>query len=222
MKTSNYILFIVVASFLFASCGSLSISQKRYSRGLNIDWFSAKGDKKTQAATTIKVKKTPSKKQDEAPVKAEEAIAENQAPVETQAEIIVAVPDQVSVETVKAETVEVPKQRPAKKIAKQLKAMNKIRQEMVAGKLSIAQSRVDKNTPDASTNDSDVALILLVILALLLPPLAVFLYFGEANGHFWLNLILWLIAIGAIFGGLAFGFAVPVIHALLVVFGIFG
>jgi uncharacterized membrane protein YqaE (UPF0057 family) len=70
------------------------------------------------------------------------------------------------------------------------------------------------------TNDSDVNLILLVILAILLPPLAVYLYFGEINIHFWINLILCLVGggVGAVIGywGLA------VIHALLVVFGIFG
>jgi uncharacterized membrane protein YqaE (UPF0057 family) len=50
--------------------------------------------------------------------------------------------------------------------------------------------------------------LLLVILALLLPPLAVYLHQGEINGTFWLNLILTLL------------FFIPgVIHALIVVLG---
>lgn len=53
--------------------------------------------------------------------------------------------------------------------------------------------------------DSDVELILLVILAILLPPLAVLLKEGELNVKFWISLILsllvfflwplWLIAV---------------------------
>jgi uncharacterized membrane protein YqaE (UPF0057 family) len=50
--------------------------------------------------------------------------------------------------------------------------------------------------------------ILLVILALLLPPLAVYLHQGEINTKFWISLILTLL------------FFVPgVIYALIVVLG---
>ncbi len=77
-------------------------------------------------------------------------------------------------------------------------------------------------TTDQS-NHSDVNLLLLVILALLLPPLAVFLYFGEPNIHFWINLILWIVGGGLILGGgFLYGIGFAVIHALLVVFGVFG
>jgi uncharacterized membrane protein YqaE (UPF0057 family) len=63
-------------------------------------------------------------------------------------------------------------------------------------------------------------LILLVILALLLPPLAVYLYFGEINVHFWINLILCLVGGGV---GVVVGYwGLAIIHALLVVFGVFG
>ena len=50
--------------------------------------------------------------------------------------------------------------------------------------------------------------VLLVILAILLPPLAVYLHQGEINGKFWLSLLLTLL------------FWLPgVIYALLVIFG---
>lgn len=56
--------------------------------------------------------------------------------------------------------------------------------------------------------ESDEMTILLVILAILLPPLAVFLYEGEATVRFWLSLILTLL------------FWIPgVIYALLVILG---
>lgn len=64
-------------------------------------------------------------------------------------------------------------------------------------------------------DDGDVELLLLVILAILLPPLAVFLKEGELNVKFWISLILsllvfllwplWLIAVA---------------YALLVVFDV--
>jgi uncharacterized membrane protein YqaE (UPF0057 family) len=55
--------------------------------------------------------------------------------------------------------------------------------------------------------DTDTSMVLLVILAILLPPLAVYLKEGEINSRFWLSLILTLL------------FWVPgVIYALLVVF----
>jgi uncharacterized membrane protein YqaE (UPF0057 family) len=64
-------------------------------------------------------------------------------------------------------------------------------------------------------DDGDVTLLLLVILAILLPPLAVFLKEGELNVKFWISLVLtllvfllwplWLIAVA---------------YALLVVFDV--
>jgi uncharacterized membrane protein YqaE (UPF0057 family) len=64
-------------------------------------------------------------------------------------------------------------------------------------------------------SDDDARLILLVILAILLPPLAVFLKEEELNYKFVLSLLLCLLAI--------FAFAlwiIPVLYALLVVFDV--
>jgi uncharacterized membrane protein YqaE (UPF0057 family) len=71
-------------------------------------------------------------------------------------------------------------------------------------KKEIKQFKADKkNNAAPSTNT-----LLLVILALLLPPLAVYLHQGEINGKFWLSLILTLL------------FFIPgVIYALIVVLG---
>jgi uncharacterized membrane protein YqaE (UPF0057 family) len=60
-----------------------------------------------------------------------------------------------------------------------------------------------KKSGDASTNT-----ILLAILAIILPPLAVYLHQGEINKKFWIDLILTLI------------FWLPgIIYALIVIFG---
>lgn len=63
--------------------------------------------------------------------------------------------------------------------------------------------KLKKSGAEASTNT-----VLLVILAILLPPLAVYLHQGEINSKFWISLLLTLL------------FFVPgVIYALLVVLG---
>lgn len=67
--------------------------------------------------------------------------------------------------------------------------------------------------------DADTNTILLVILAFLLPPLAVYLHEGEINNKFWIDLILWLL------GWIAFTWLawIPllasIIYALIVILG---
>ena len=57
-----------------------------------------------------------------------------------------------------------------------------------------------------ANKSANVEMWLLILLAILLPPLAVYLHQGEINGKFWLSIILW------------FCFIIPgVIYALLVV-----
>ncbi|MCB9224599.1 MAG: YqaE/Pmp3 family membrane protein [Crocinitomicaceae bacterium] len=66
-------------------------------------------------------------------------------------------------------------------------------------------------------------MILLVILALILPPLAVGIYEG-ITGRFWLVLILWLLGIGILAWLLPhlfyLGWILAVILALLIVLGV--
>lgn len=58
-----------------------------------------------------------------------------------------------------------------------------------------------------ATTGGDTELILLVILAIILPPLAVYLYDGSASTMFWITLILCILSGGFIFGfgGYLFG-----------------
>jgi uncharacterized membrane protein YqaE (UPF0057 family) len=66
-----------------------------------------------------------------------------------------------------------------------------------------AYTKAKKAGTEPSTNT-----VLLVILAILLPPLAVYLHEGVINGRFWLNLLLTLL------------FWLPgVIHALIIILG---
>jgi len=71
-------------------------------------------------------------------------------------------------------------------------------------KKAVKQFKADKKAGKAA--DPEVSKVLLVILAILLPPLAVYLHQGEINSKFWISLVLTLL------------FFVPgVIYALLVV-----
>ncbi len=78
------------------------------------------------------------------------------------------------------------------------------RERVKEAKNEIRKFKAEKRAgAEPSTNT-----LLLVILALLLPPLAVYLHQGEINGKFWLSLLLTLL------------FFIPgVIYALIVVLG---
>tara|TARA_B110000211_G_C13950293_1_gene495849 strand:+ start:198 stop:839 length:642 start_codon:yes stop_codon:yes gene_type:complete len=80
-----------------------------------------------------------------------------------------------------------------------------------------------KELKKSENNDIDTNTLLLLILAILLPPLAVYLMKGISN-DFWLNLILAILGWG-ILGIVAassiwFGGIVAIVHALLLLFGI--
>lgn len=70
-----------------------------------------------------------------------------------------------------------------------------------------------------SGKDTDTNTLLLVILAILLPPLAVYLHQGETNTKFWVTLLLFLLGIaGAFFFSWLLIFA-SVVYALIVILG---
>ncbi|HMU47535.1 MAG TPA: YqaE/Pmp3 family membrane protein [Chitinophagaceae bacterium] len=68
-------------------------------------------------------------------------------------------------------------------------------------------------------SDPDVNTLLLVILALLLPPLAVYLHQGEANSKFWITTLLFVLGL---IGAFAIGWYLilaSVVYALIVILG---
>lgn len=77
-----------------------------------------------------------------------------------------------------------------------------------AVKAALKEYRANKNAEnEPSTNQ-----LLMIILAILLPPLAVYLHEGEVNTKFWISLILTLLVIFSFFLWI-----IPVIYSLLVV-----
>ncbi len=82
------------------------------------------------------------------------------------------------------------------------------------------RSILQKSDESGEIGNSDLELILLVILAIIIPPLAVFLFEGVTT-RFWIDLILAILGYGIGFGVLGFGWwllgLIAVIYALLIV-----
>lgn len=80
-----------------------------------------------------------------------------------------------------------------------------------------------KELKDANSSSIDIEILILVILAIVIPPLAVYLYDGVSN-RFWLDLVLWLVGIGLLYwllgSSIAFlGGVIAIVYALLIVLG---
>ena len=92
-----------------------------------------------------------------------------------------------------------------KEVLKNFKSLSKTerKEKMSEVKKAVKEFKKNKKKGEASDNK-----LLLIILAILLPPLAVYLYEGEVNTKFWISLLLTIL------------FFLPgVIYALLVVTG---
>jgi uncharacterized membrane protein YqaE (UPF0057 family) len=87
-------------------------------------------------------------------------------------------------------------------------------------KLKAARKEIRKfKAARKAGNDVDTNTLLLVVLAILLPPLAVYLHEKETNTKFWVTLLLFLLGIaGAVFFSWLLIFA-SIVYALLVVLG---
>ena len=76
-----------------------------------------------------------------------------------------------------------------------------------------------KNLFAKKDKKDDVDDLLLIILAILIPPLAVYLYDGDTTNRFWLNLILAVIGWGSFTFIIGIGILPAIVHALLIVTG---
>jgi uncharacterized membrane protein YqaE (UPF0057 family) len=221
MKKSIQLSIVAIVAILLSSCGSLSISQKRYSRGLNIDWFSAKDDNGGKKTPKPKKEKPISTlAQNEISNKGENATLSEESIQEEPA-------NEIIVESGHDENTEIASSIQSKRKHSFLKR-NKS-SDIQTESSSDFSEKTNYKSPQTkelsqaknSRNDADADLILLIILALFIPPIAIFLYFGEIETHFWISILLVLLAIGAFSGGLFFGWGLPVVHALLVILGVF-
>lgn len=200
INIKNFAIF-TLAIMLLSSCGSISISQKRYSNGLNIDWFAGKDKKSEPAKVTKRTKKAePSKTVVNQNDEKHEAVATDWfAENNTEAEVLIN--NEAPVQSFnKANNHNVVKANVSSNVDSEKPKTNKISTLKAIKKIKQAQR--DK------TNDGFNILYLILALFPILCLIAVFLYDGGVTTNFWVDLILHLTVIGAM------------IFAVLVVLGI--
>lgn len=221
MKRITFFLAIVLT---LSSCGSLSVSKMRYNRGLNIDWFSSKDDKGPEKVKKEKTKPISTKPE---VVDANVNFSENfDLPnIEDESEQEIASIDKVesayesNVQNVSKKNVKPQNNTRRKLLEKTRLPLAKTINKLSANKFS---EQIDlKDTKNA--NEDPIMLIVLIIVAIFIPPLALLLFEG-ASGNFWLNLLVCLIGL-AIYAIIsthlgAIILLAAVIHALLVILGL--
>ncbi len=220
MKYTKHLLIVSAMLILLSSCGSLSITQKRYSRGLNIDWFSGKD------VETVAAKKSPKKKeiktsvaQTETPASpAQTATDENVVEYNTVVANDITEPTEPVAVAIPESTKETKKQQ--RKIERMVKVAEKLA-VITPSKKSEAKVNHKESAQPNKTDEVDLITIVLVIIALIFPPLAILLKDMELNGAFWLSLLLVVLA-AIIYGPYGAALAsllwlIAVIHAILYV-----
>lgn len=189
-----------IAILLLSSCGSISISQKRYSNGLNIDWFAGK-DKKAESPKVAKKTKKINQ------VAVLETIANEEVQTQSNEFVSAALPtESVEIDLSQSNTKGQVKQHRSKvKVS-----ANKTQEKVGVSKLSVIKSlNKIKKSGIAKTDDNVNVLYLIMAFFPILCLIAVYLYDGqELTTNFWVDLILHLTIIGAM------------VFAVLVVLGI--
>lgn len=188
MKSIKIIIGLVIFTTLLSSCGSLSISQKRYSRGLNIDLFTSKDEK------PIEFKAKKAQKNQIVSSKNEEISLSTISSVSETSEIL-------SNPTISNEAEITNKNIITKK---QNNNISKFKNRIIQNKFNkLVQKSENQIAPESSSktaNESGTSTIVLVILSLfpILALLAIYLHQGEINSYFWIDLLLHLLIIGYI------------------------
>jgi len=217
MKYTKHLIIVSAMLILLSSCGSLSITQKRYSRGLNIDWFSGKD------VETVAAKKSPKKKeiktsvaQTETPASTDQtATDENVVEYNTVVANDITEPTETVAVAIPESTKETKKQQ--RKIERMVKVAEKLA-VITPSKKSEAKVNHKESAQPNKAAEAGLITIVLVILALFIPPLAVLLKDMELSSAFWLNLLLCVLgavlySLFGVLGGLLF--LIAVIHAIL-------
>jgi len=199
MKKQSLLIFFAVSLF-FVGC---TIEKRHYNSGYHVEWLSQKG--KVKKAEPVA---QPEKENEQSLAVKQEDSSTNQESF-TEAPVVAEPITAPMVNETVAENAErkVVKQKSQKQAQKREDTLNQVKVEKSTSKsvgkgFSTESSLSDM---DSSSSPTEVDVIILVILAILLPPLAVFLHSGIGT-PFWISLILTLL------------FWIPgVIYALLVV-----
>lgn len=224
MKISLKVAFIAIASLgmLVSSCStSIEVAKRKHRKGYHVSINHNKTEK-----GQIKMKESIEFASVDSPI----VDTVNIEPMILDQSTELAALDSPSVDTVKTDEV-IPsiksmlssseKQSKKQTVVQKIKTLNKVRKQMK--QLRKSDGFQTASSDDDWEIDNDVIFIIMVVLAIVLPPIVVYLIKGKSNA-FILNFLLWLIGFGlayAILGpGIAYlGGLLAIIHALLVLFG---
>lgn len=197
MFKSNYslsVLTLIVAAALFlSSCSSVSLTQRKYNKGFHFEWVTnQKADGKVEKPRTVNPTSNVVVLNN-----IQNSTSENQTPSITQP----MVDHSFITQPVKVKPFNIVKfMKEAKKI-NNLTTHNEVITSKTFSKTTYLKAI--QNTKGGALDP-----VLLIILAIFIPPVAVFLYDNGVTSRFWLNLILTIL-----------GWVLGAIHALIVVTG---
>lgn len=192
--------------FIFSACSTSNsvvsnrmIQKRKYNSGFHVDAGPKLGNKKQ--SENIKIENIQIEEVAEVPTAnsiATESKVENTTAL-NKAEDAVAV-----VETNSAKEATTQNSTKAKNNNTAAQSVIVPEKQNVVQKVKAVKEKVENFKKESNSSDYGLlGLLLLIILAFILPPLAVFIIDGSTSGRFWLTLILWLLGWGvgvAIFG----------------------
>jgi len=137
----------------------------------------------------------------------------------------VANPDVMTITQQKSASAEAPVEtKPANSITSTTTGLNEMTSSVAKETTRAKHKKPFRAIPDSPFQGGDANLVLLVILAIILPPLGVYLKDGGITGLFWLTLLLCLLLGGGFFLGIGIlgggGWGLAAILALLRVFDV--
>ncbi len=204
------IIAIAVLGLLITSCADRGFNKSRYGK---LNWINHGFEKK--ATPDVAKKASENEKIDKSKVefKAEEIEVE-EVKLKTNNDLIIKIEEGETINATESKTAPTSVTNPDITVVEEINSsdVKEVSKQQVTN-----QDKSD--TKDVS--DDGIMLLILVILALIIPPVAVLVYEGVTT-RFWLNLLFAILG-GALFfvsPGLGIFALIAVVHALLIVLGI--
>ena len=106
------------------------------------------------------------------------------------------------------------------KVKEAVEAFKRLSKKEKKDKLKEARKEIKAfKKAEKAGKEPDTNTLLLAILAILLPPLAVYLHQGEANNKFWITLLLFVLGLLGVFFVSWFLILVSIVYALIIILG---
>lgn len=208
-SSNNYFLLLASILLLAQSCATVSISQRRYNKGLHIEW-AGKGKIHQKQDALLAEKETKATEYETPTVHLPSTAIEN-------SEIVTHNPFRPFAKNTLYSPLAA-----AKKQGEFLKD-NKSENALTASATHSVKSNLSSKTQHNKTSDfSDpLWLLLIILLAILLPPIAIFLHEGGFTNNVLISVILVLLSIllgAGLSSGLFSIWGIAIIHAFWVIF----